>query len=382
MKEESKLMRQSIWIWDEDYPYHLTIEELKNPLLALQDVFSNYSLKDCQYLLWEWKHCNYRPYLFSFGNGVHTLYHFMCKIQKLLNVAWLIDKEFACIELLIACDESAFEKFKQDNYCNFFYKNGTDLRSIIKRNFQEEDGLQGFMNVLRHWWDLGVSFRHLDDGSRCNVGSEIPEFKRLNLMIETMNFISKNNDMKESPNVYACSAYLSLEEGSQPVKTLMRIFSKWEYEELKGFLRELFYTMNSHGGLETGIMGDRGGVVHTHHKLIDLAREFSLKDDNYFEEEKHFTLKDDSELGIFWEDCDRPPFHHLSEVNLAYLINKLRNTDYELLHRNLHEFMLFLVGHENVFKDDYMELIALFQRLEELQEVLYLLMLNRVQVDW
>lgn len=382
MKEESNLTRQSIWIWDEDYPYSLNTNEIQNPITALKDIFSNYSLIDCQYLLWEWKHCNYRPYLFSFGNGVHTLYHFMCKLQKLLNVAWLIDRDFACAQLLVACDNSAFQKFKDENYCVFFCEIDTDLKSIIAKTFNEEGGLQGFMNVLRHWWDLGVDWRHLDVGDRSNAGSEIPQFKRFNLMIEIMNFIYQSNGMKEINSKYASSAFLSLEEGMQPVKIIMRIFSKWKYKTLKKHLRRLFDTMDTRGGLEVGVMGDRGGIIHTYHKLIDLARELSLKDDNYFEEEKHFTLNDHSELGNFWTDYDRPPLHHLPEVGLTYLINKLRNIDYDLLHRNLHEFMLLLVSYESIFTDDYSGLISLFQGLEEVLEVLYLIMLNRVQTDW
>lgn len=378
---KSKLERKSIWIWDEDYPYYLTSEELKNPILALQDVFSNYSLKDCQYLLWEWKHCNYRPYLFSFGNGIHTLYHFMRKLQKLLNVAWLIDKDFECAQLLVACDNSAFQKFKEYNYCNFLCELGADLKSIITMTFEEGAGLQWFMNILRHWWDLGVDWRHLDVGDRSNVGSEIQEFRLLNLMIEIMSFIYKSNDIKEVENTYASSAYLSLEEGRQPVKTIMQIFSKWEYEDLKKLLRRLFYTIDSHGGLEEGIMGDRGGIIHTYHKLIDLARELSLKDDSYFEDESHFLLEE-AKVGNFWEEYNRPPLHCLPEEGVTYLIGKLKSLEYDSLHRNLHEFMLLLVSYESIFTDDYTGIIALFQGLEEVLDVLYLLMLNRIQIDY
>lgn len=382
MIQEQPIKRQSVWIWEEDYPYSLNARELQDPIIALEDVFSSYSLVDCQYLLWEWKHCHYRPYLFSFGNGIHTLYHFMGKLQKLLNVAWLIDKEFSCVQLLVASDRLAFHEFKDNNYCSFFTELDNSLKSVITTTFNQEDGLQGFMNVLRHWWEMGVDWRHLDVGDRCNVGSEIPEFERLILMVEIMNFICKSNGMKESQNVYACSSYLSLEEGREPVKTIMRIFSKWEYEDLKEFLRKLFYTMDSHRGLEEGTMGDRCGIAHTCHKLIDLARELSLNDESYFEDEKNFIIDDFSEIGNFWTDYDNPPFHHLPETNLACLVNKLKEFEYDLLHRNLHEFMLLLVGSESIFTTNYMGLIALFQGLEELLEVVYLIMLNRIQTEW
>ena len=210
MIDEQLLKRQSIWIWDEDYPYSITASELQDPIIALKDVFLNYSLVDCQYLLWEWKHCHYRPYLFSFGNGIHTLYHFMVKIQKLLNVAWLIDKDFSCGQLLVTCDRLAFLEFKEDHHCSFFTDLGNGLKSVITKTFTQEEGLQGFMNVLRNWWDMGVDWRHLDVGDRCGVGSEIPEFKRLMIMVEIMNFIYKCNGMKESQNVYAISLYIFL----------------------------------------------------------------------------------------------------------------------------------------------------------------------------
>ncbi|WP_293946701.1 MULTISPECIES: hypothetical protein [unclassified Sphingobacterium] len=381
MIEKQSIKRRSVWIWDEDYPYSLNANELQDPTIALKDVFSNYSLIDCQYILWEWKHCHYRPYLFSFGNGIHTLYHFMGKMQKLLNVAWLVDKEFSCAQLLVVCNALTFHEFKEDNYCSFFTELDHSLKSVITKIFNQEDGLQGFMNVLRHWWDMGVDWRHLDVGDRCGVGSEIPEFRRLMVMVEIMNFIYKCNGMKESQNVYASSSYLSLEEGKQPVKTIMRIFCKWEYEDLKEFLRKLFYTMNSHGGLEEGIMGDRGGIFHTYHKLIDLARQLSLKDESYFEDDKHFMIGDFSELGDFWSDCDKPPFHHLSKVTFTDLIDKIKGFEYGLLHRNLHEFMLYLVSSENIFANNYNGIISLFQSLEELLEVLYLIMLNRVQTE-
>jgi len=380
--KQPDLPRQSIWIWDEDFPYSLRQEELKSPSLALEDVFKHYSLTDCQYLLWEWKHCHYRPYLFSFGNGLHTLYHFKCRLQKLLNVAWLIDKEFSCSQLLVPCDDTSFQTFRNTTYCIFLGETRNSLKTTIAQLFNEEDGLQGFMNVLRHWWDLGIDWRQLDVGDRCQVGNEIPEFRRLMLMIELMYFIYKSNYMKEEANLYAASAYLSLEEARQPAKTLMKIFSKWEYEDLKKNLRELFYTMDSGGGLEVGVMGHRGGIAHTYHKLIDLARELSLKDNSYFEDERHFTIGRFSELGKFWTDYDRPPLHRQLEESLTYLLQKLRGFEYDLLHRNLHEFMLLLVSCESVFTDDYTGLISLFQGLEEVLEVLYLIMLNRIQTDW
>lgn len=381
MELKEPIKRQSIWVWDEDYPYSLTSKELQEPLLALEDVFSNYSLKDCHYLLWEWKHCNYRPYLFSFGNGVHTLYHFMCKLQKLLNVAWLIHKDFSFAQLLVVCDNSAFKKFRKENYCIFLNELDSELTSIIAKTFNEQRGLQGFMNVLYHWWDLGVDWRHLDVGDRGNVGGEIPEFRRLALIVEITSFIYKSNDMKDCANTYASRSFLSSEEGKQPVETIMKIFSRWEYEDFKKLLRTLFYTMNTDGGLEQGIMGDRGGIAHTYHKLIDLAHKLSLKDDAYFEDEKHFTLAEEK-LGSFWMDHNTPPLHHLPEVGLAFLINRLKSIDYDLLHRNLYELMLFLVSHESIFTNNYTELVLLFQRLEEVFEVLYLIMLNRVQIDW
>lgn len=380
--KQTNLSRQSRWIWDEDYPYTLTLEELKNPFSALEDVFEHYSLTDCQYLLWEWKHCHYRPYLFSFGNGLHTLYHFKGRLQKLLNVAWLIDKEFGCSQLLVPCDDTSFQTFRNTAYCIFLRERKDSLKTTITQLFNEEDGLQGFMNVLRHWWDLGIDWRHLDVGDRCQVGNEIPEFRRLMLMIELMYFIYKSNYTKEEANLYAASAYLSLEEARQPAKTLMKIFSKWEYEDLKKNLRELFYTMDAGGDLEVGVMGDRGGIAHTYHKLIDLARELSMKDDSYFEDERHFTIGRFSELGKFWTDYDRPPLHRQPEESLTYLLRKLRGFEYDLLHRNLHEFTLLLVNYDSVFTDDYTGMISLFQGLEDVLEVLYLIMLNRIQTDW
>ncbi|MCS4227274.1 hypothetical protein [Sphingobacterium sp. BIGb0165] len=381
MIQEQPIKRQSVWIWEEDYPYSLNARELQDPIIALEDVFSNYSLVDCQYLLWEWKHCHYRPYLFSFGNGIHTLYHFMGKLQKLLNVAWLIDKEFSCAQLLVAGNDLAFREFKDHNYCSFFCGLKNSLKVVITESFRQEEGLQGFMNVLRHWWDMGADWRHLDVGDRCNVGGEISEFRGLTQMVEVMNFIYKSNGMKETQNLYACSSYLSLEEGRQPVKTIMRIFDKWEYEDLKEFLRKLFYTMEYHGGLEEGIMGDRGGIVHTFHKLIDLAQQLSLNDESFFGDLKHFIIDDFSEFENFWTDYDRPPFHHLPKMDLDYLVNKLKGIKYDLLHRNLHEFMLLLVGSEGTFTDNYTSVLSLFQGLEELLEVLYLIMLSRVQTE-
>lgn len=382
MVEEQPIKRQSVWIWEEDYPYSLNARELQDPIIALEDVFSSYSLVDCQYLLWEWKHCHYRPYLFSFGNGIHTLYHFMGKIQKLLNVAWLIDKEFGGAQLLVSSDSLALQEFRDNNYCSFFSGVENSLKSMITTTFNHEDGLQGFMNVLRQWWDMGVDWRHLDVGDRGNVGGEISEFRSFTRMVEVMNFIYKRNGMKETQNLYAYSSYLSLEEGRQPVKTIMRIFNKWEYEDLKEFLRKLFYTMESHGGLEEGIMGDRGGIAHTFHKLIDLAHQLSLNNESFFGDVKHFIMHEVSEFENFWTDYDNPPFHHLPKMDLDYLVTKLKGIKYDLLHRNLHEFMLLLVGPEDEFTDNYTRVISLFQGLEELLEVLYLIMLSRVQTEW
>ncbi|MBD1420378.1 hypothetical protein [Sphingobacterium chuzhouense] len=379
---QSKLPRKSIWIWDEDYPYSLTQEELKNPSLALEDIFKHYSLTDCQYLLWEWKHCHYRPYLFSFGNGLHTLYHFKCRLQKLLNVAWLIDEEFSCSQLLIPCNDTSFQTFRNTIYCIFLGETRNSLKTTITQLFNEEDGLQGFMNVLRHWWDLGIDWRHLDVGDRCQVGNEIPEFRRLMLMIELMYFIYKSNYMREETNLYAASAYLSLEEAKHPAKTLMKIFSKWEYEDLKKLLRDLFYTMHTHCGLEEGIMGSRCGIIHTYHKLIGLAHTLSLQDNRYFEEEKHFTMNY-SDVGDFSTEYNFYPLHYLLETDVANLINNLRGYDYHLLHRKLHEYALLLSGKDGSFEEeDGRRAVLLFQELEKLMETLYLLMLDRIQIDW
>src|SRR5690606_24086672 len=95
--------RVSVWLWDEDYPHSLSEAELRTPALVLQNVFQEFSLTDCQYLLWEWKHCHYRPFSFSFGEGVSTLFRFRKMLNKLLDVAWLMTRDVSDGHLLRAC---------------------------------------------------------------------------------------------------------------------------------------------------------------------------------------------------------------------------------------------------------------------------------------
>jgi len=379
-KEKSLAKRVSVWLWEEDYPHSLNQEELQTPALVLQHAFSRFSLADCQYLLWEWQHCHYRPFAFSFGDGLPTLFRFRKMLNKLLDVAWLMRHDVGHRHLLGACTmDVAAPLFDSHYFIALRKEHLDDIGGVLEQMLHEGQGAHGWKNVLYHWWGMGVSHAQLDDGTRTNPTDEIPEFISLVLMIEIQYVIAMSLKHKPVENQLSASAYLSLEEGEKPLKTLMKIFSKWEYEELKEKLRDAYCLVDY--GFEEYSLGRQNGLVHTQHKIIALASLLAQKDDDYFSHPDTFTFGNE-EVGNFWEPDHYIPFHHLTKAEYDDLLTTLRSFDFAELHRQLHRYVVFLIERNRVGLSDEVLLAAeLFQQLERLFETLYLFTVQRIQIN-
>jgi len=183
--QELESKRVSVWLWEEDYPHSLREEELRNPASVLKDVFGQYSLADCQYLLWEWQHCHYRPFAFTFGEGLPTLFRFRKVLNKLLDVAWLITRDVGDGHLLRVCtEEMGIRIWETDYFIALKREDLPHLGGTLKSMLKEGGGLQWWKNILYHWWGMGMSHQQLDDGTRTNPTDEIPQFIQLALMVE------------------------------------------------------------------------------------------------------------------------------------------------------------------------------------------------------
>lgn len=375
----SQPKRVSVWLWEEDYPHSLNEEELQSPALVLHDAFRQFSLTDCQYLLWEWQHCHYRPFAFSFGEGLSTLFRFRRMLNKLLDVAWLMTRDVVDGHLLRACTaDFATPLFESHYFIALKMEHLGDMGGTLKQMLSEGGGSHWWKNILNHWWGMGVSHNQLDDGTRTNPTDEIPEFISLVLMIEIQYVIAMS--LKQAPveNQFSTSAYLSLEEGEKPFKTLMKIFSKWEYEELKENIRDAYYLVDY--GMDEGNLSRHNGLIHTQHKTIALAAILAQQDDEYFKKPETFTFKDE-EVGSFWEHDHYVPFHHLSKGEYDNPVVALRRFDFADLQRKLHNYVVFLVERSRFeLNDELLAAAELFQQLERLMETLYLFIIQRIHI--
>ena len=379
--QESKSKRVSVWLWDEDYPHSLNEEELRTPTLVLRDAFSQFSLADCQYLLWEWQHCHYRPFLFQFGEGLVTLFRFRKMLNKLLDVAWLTTRDVDDGHLFRVCNGEKAAGLFDNNY--FIALKKEDLRDLygkLKKMLNDGGGLQWWKNILYHWWGMGVDYSQLDDGGRTNSTDEISQFMQLILMIEIQYVLAMSLDITTVENRFIAAAYLSREEGQYPFKTLMKIFSKWEYDKLKENLKDVYCLVDY--GLEEYSLGKYNGLIHTQHKMIALGAILAKKDEEYFAEPETFRFRND-ELGRFWEHDHYVPFHHLSKSEYEAPIATLRKFDFGDLNRKLHEYVVFLVE-RNQFEldDDVLSFAELFQQLERLLETLYIFIFQRINIKY
>ena len=377
--QESKSKRVSVWLWDEDYPHSLNEEELRTPTLVLRDAFSQFSLADCQYLLWEWQHCHYRPFTFTFGEGLVTLFRFRKMLNKLLDVAWLTTRDVDDGHLFRVCKEKTTAHLFDHNYFIALKKEDLrDLRSKMQIMLSDGVGLQWWKNILYHWWGMGGDYSQLDDGGRTNPTDEIPQFMQLILMIEIQYVLTMSLDITKVENRFAAAAYLSREEGQHPFKTLMKIFSKWEYDMLKENLRKVHDFLDD--GMEEGYLSMHNGLIHTQHKMIALGAKLAREDGAYFQRADIFTFTYE-EVGCFWEHDHYMPFHHLSMSEYKDPLITLRKFDFAELNRKLHAYTAFLVERNRFELDD--ELLAfneLFQQLERLLETLYLFILQRLRI--
>ncbi|SFC26347.1 hypothetical protein SAMN05421747_10768 [Parapedobacter composti] len=374
--------RVSVWLWEEDYPHSLSEEELRNPATVLQQVFSQYSLADCQYLLWEWQHCHYRPFSFSFGEGLVTLFRFRKVLNKLLDVAWLIARDMDDGHLLRVCtEEKGRHIWERDYFLALKRENLPTLGDTLKRMLSDGGGLQWWKNILYHWWGMGISHEQLDDGTRTNPMDEIPQFIQLALMIEIQYVIAMALEYSPGENRFAALAYLSIEEGRKPVKTLMKIFSKWEYEELKEKLRQLYYLLNFCMD-DNGNLSEPNGIIHTLHKIIALASLLAKNGDDYFLQPENFSFPYEG-LGCFWQHDHHLPFHHLSDEEYERPLLAIRSFDLPGLHRGLHRFTVYIASDRTLKLDEeVIAFVGLFQQLERLLEALYLLVIQRIRIEY
>ncbi|MFC6102966.1 hypothetical protein [Olivibacter domesticus] len=379
--QESKSKRVSVWLWHEDYPHSLNEEELRTPALVLRDVFSQFSLADCQYLLWEWQHCHYRPFLFAFGNGLLTLFRFRKMLNKLLDVAWLITRDVDDGHLFRLCDEKNANHLLGDNYFIALKKEDLwDLNRTLSKMLSKGGGLQWWKNILYHWWGMGVDKSQLDDGGRTNPTDEIPQFMQLILMIEIQYVLAMSLDVTAGESKFAATAYLSREEGQYPFKTLMKMFSKWEYDSLKDNLRDVYYLVDY--GMDEGNLSKHNGLIHTQHKMVALAAILAQKEDEYFAKPEIFRFKDE-EIGSFWEHDHYVPFHHLSKSEYENPLATLRQFNFAELNRKLHQYTVFLVErHRFELDDEVLSFADLFQQLERLLETLYLFIVQRIRIGY
>jgi len=159
----------------------------------------------------------------------------------------------------------------------------------------------------------------------------------------------------------------------------MKIFSRWEYEELKEKLRDAYCLVDY--GFEEYSLSRQNGLVHTQHKIVALAALLAQKDDEYFSESETFTFKSD-EVGNFWEPDHYVPFHHLSKSEYQHPVATLRSFDFADLHQQLHNYAVFLVERTRTeFNDEVLAAAELFQQLERLLETLYLFIVQRIQIE-
>lgn len=377
--QEFKSKRVSVWLWDEGYPHSLNEAELRNPVLVLRDVFSQFSLADCQYLLWEWQHCHYRPFLFGFGEGLITLFRFRKVLNKLLDVGWLITRDVDDEHLFRVCTEEKVARLLDRNYFIALKEEDLwDLRGTLKKMLSDGGGLQWWKNILYHWWGMGVDYSQLDDGGRTNPTDEIPQFIQLILMIEIQYVLAMSLDITAVENRFTANAYLSREEGQHPFKTLMKIFSKWEYDVLNENLRKVYSLVDY--GMEEGDLSKHNGLIHTQHKMIALGAILVREDDAYFQRADIFTFTYE-EVGRFWEHDHYVPFHHLSMSEYKDPLITLRKFDFAGLNRQLHRYTVFLIERNRFELDDELLSFAeLFQQLERLLETLYLFILQRLRI--
>lgn len=353
-EEKSHTKRVSVWLRKEDYPHSLNEEELQSPALALYNVFNQFSLADCQYLLWEWQHCHYRPFAFTFGDGLPTLFRFRKMLNKLLDVAWLVTSDLRDGHLLRVCTADRMTPLFDSHYFIALKKaHLNDLPGALKQMLRMGGGPRGWRNVL-NYWEMGVSHEQLDDGRRTNPMDEIPEFAQLALIIE---------------------------EGEKPFKTLMKIFSNWEYEKLKEHLGQLYYLLDFCMDND-GNLGKPNGIIHTLHKMIALGMLLAKKDDGYFELPDTFTFSED-EVGSFWEHDHYLPFHHLSKEEYENPVAAIRCFDLPALHRGLHRFTEYVASdHSHILDEEVVSFVTLFQQLERLLETLYILIVQRIDVEY
>jgi hypothetical protein len=379
--QESKLKRVSIWLWEEDYPHSLNEEELRTPTLVLRDAFSQFSLADCQYLLWEWQHCHYRPFLFEFGEGLVTLFRFRKVLNKLLDVAWLTTRDVDDEHLFRVCNEEKAAGLFDNNYFIALKKEDLrNLRSKMQKMLGDGGGLQWWKNILYHWWGMGVDQSQLDDRGRTNPTDEIPQFMQLILMIEIQYVLAMSLDVTTGEGKFAATAYLSREEGQYPFKTLMKIFSKWEYDVLKENLRTVYSLLDY--GMEEGSLSKHNGLIHTQHKMIALAALVAQKDDAYFAKSEIFTFAH-KDVGYFWDHGRFLPFHHLSNSEYKSPLITLRKFDLAELNHKLHNYTVFLVERNwDELDDELLAFNELFQQLERLLETLYLFILQRIDIEY
>jgi hypothetical protein len=377
--QESKLKRVSIWLWEEDYPHSLNEEELRTPTLVLRDAFSQFSLADCQYLLWEWQHCHYRPFLFEFGEGLVTLFRFRKMLNKLLDVAWLTTRDVDDGHLFRVCnEEKAAAQFDNNYFIALKKEDLCDLCGTLKKMLNDRGGLQRWKNILYHWWGMGGDYGQLDDEGRTNPTDEIPQFMQLILMIEIQYVLAMSLDITAVENRFTATAYLSREEGQYPIKTLMKIFSKWEYDVLKENLRKVYGLLDD--GMEEGYLSKHNGLIHTQHKMIALGAKLAREDGAYFQRADIFTFTYE-EVGCFWEHDHYVPFHHLNKSEYDNLVDTIRKFDFAGLNRKLHAYTVFLVKRYRFELDDELLSFAeLFQQLERLLETLYLFILQRLRI--
>jgi len=377
----SKSKRVSVWLWEEDYPHSLDEKELRTPALVLREAFSQLSLTDCQYLLWEWQHCHYRPFLFQFGEGLITLFRFRKMLNKLLDVAWLTTRDVDDGHLFRICHEEKTVRLFDTTY--FIALKREDLPvlcSKLKKMLSDGGGLQWWKNILNHWWRMAVDYSQLDDGGRTNPTDEIPQFMQLILMIEIQYVLAMSLDLTSVENRFATSAYLSREEGQYPFITLMKIFSKWEYDVLKENLRQAYGLLDF--GMDEGYLSKHNGLIHTHHKMIALAAILAEKDDAYFDKPEIFTFTH-KEVGRFWDYGRFLPFHHLSKSEYENPLATLRKFDFAELNRKLHQYTVFLVERNQFAPDDAgLHFTEFFQQLERLLETLYLFILQRIDIEY
>ena len=67
-------------------PFRLSVEEIENPYLALEEFFSAYDLMQARTCLWEWL----RETMNGDRTGVSNLLSFYEQIERLTEAAWVL----------------------------------------------------------------------------------------------------------------------------------------------------------------------------------------------------------------------------------------------------------------------------------------------------